>query len=487
MAYQDTGDTPLGKSIADRLALNPGASGFMLLGDDLDAFVARMILMQNAEKSIDAQYYLLHSDLTGSVFVYGLIQAADRGVRVRLLLDDIGLQGKDRGILALNSHPNIEVRVFNPFDRSRVRLTQFLTGFGKVTRRMHNKTFTVDNQVSIVGGRNIGDEYFAARPDLVFRDLDVACVGPVVKEVSHSFDTYWNHRLAYPADSFIRKVLDPEEIKAKYLKLKDYVSSQADSRYHEAAKNTELLKKVEAGGVEYQWGSAEAVYDSPDKLLNKVGDPAYQLTPQLKKYIDQLQDELVLISPYFVPGREGTKLLTGLRKKGVRVRILTNSLASTDVGVVHAGYANYRNELLRAGVELYELDKQLDPGVKRHLTGSKGASKSSLHAKAFVIDRKTIFIGSLNMDPRSLIQNTEVGVVFDSEKVGTTLADWFDDNIDRLAFRLELVEYHGGNEEIVWHGTRDGQPVTYTSEPYAGPLWRFIINILRILPVESQI
>jgi len=487
-AYPDTGDTLLGREISRGEAAHPpGESGFHLLGNGLDAFVARAALAHVAERSIDVQYYLYHDDLVGRLLTWVLLQAADRGVRVRLLVDDMDLAGRDPGAVALDSHPNVEVRIFNPFSRKRGRTSQFLTRYGSVTRRMHNKSFTVDSQATILGGRNIGNEYFEADPDLAFADLDVIGVGPVARDVSTAFDRYWNNELAYPVSVLIGEIPTPEEIARMRQQLKEFVDAQADSVYLRALRESGLADKIRNGQVGYSWGNAVVVYDRPEKMLHDTGEKEYQLAPQLRPYAEGVQKELIVFSPYFVPGEAGTAFLTGLAARGVRVRVLTNSLASNDVSVVHAGYAKYRKPLLRGGVELYEMNKKLTPEQRKEKKGVGGSSTASLHAKSFVFDRDQVFIGSMNLDPRAVIHNTEIGVVIASPEIAQGMGDWFDRNIGKVAFRLELKKEDNGSETLLWHGIVDGTPQTLDVDPYTGFWKRFGIGFLGILPIESQL
>ena len=486
-AYTDTEDTLLGMKRRHEIESHLGQSGFLLLDSGLDAFVARAVLAAAAERSIDAQYYLLHDDLTGRLFIDQLVKAADRGVRVRLLVDDMDLAGRDLGAAVLDSHPNIAVRLFNPFSRGSGRGLQLITRFGSVTRRMHNKSFTADNQASILGGRNIGDEYFEANPALTFGDLDVLVIGPAVKQVSASFDSYWNSELAYPASSLKGKPPTAEQVREEQGQLDEFVAQQVDSPYLEALRNSNLANQLRNGEVRYRWGEAQIVADQPDKILNAQTESRYHLAPMLKPYFSGVQDELIIFSPYFVPGNAGTAFLTQLSERGVRVRILTNSLASTDVSVVHAGYAKYRKDLLRAGVELYELDKQAGTDGEKKRSGLGGSSKASLHAKSFVFDRKHVFVGSLNLDPRSVHENTEIGVVFDSPEIGQEMGEAFDQRIDQVAFRLELTPNEQGRERIVWNRIENGEPRVHTVEPHTGFWQRFSVGFLGLLPIESQL
>jgi putative cardiolipin synthase len=486
-ALIDTGDTAIGSAIVRETADHPGKSGFLLLENGLDAFVGRGVLARFAERSIDVQYYLYHDDLVGRLFTNQLVQAADRGVRVRLLVDDMDLDGRDLSFAVLDAHPNIDVRIFNPFSRKAGRITQFITRFGSVTRRMHNKSFTVDNQATILGGRNIGNEYFEADPDLAFGDLDVMGIGPVAQKVSASFDLYWNNELAYPAGVLRGKPPTPEEIAQQRQQLGQFIADQADSDYLRALRNSSLAKKIQNNQTVFRWGQANVIYDRPEKIQQDFDQTHLHLSSQLKPYLDDLKEELILFSPYFVPGKPGTKLLTDLVEKGVRVRILTNSLASNDVGLVHAGYAKYRKALLRGGVELYEMNKTLSRQQRKEKKGLEGSSKASLHAKSFVFDRRHVFIGSLNLDPRALLHNTEIGVVIDQSDIAGKMGAWFDRGIENVAFRLELVESDNRMESIRWHGIVDGAPVTFDVDPYTGFWRRLGIGIISIFPIESQL
>ncbi len=487
-ALTDTDDTSFGQLTAKRIQTEgDGQDGFLLLKSGLDAFVARAILTHHAERSIDLQYYLYHRDLVGHLFMNLLVNAAERGVRVRLLIDDMGLEGRDAGLIALDSHPNIELRVFNPFDRKIGRMPQFVSGFGSVTRRMHNKSFTVDNQVTIVGGRNIGNEYFDADPTLEFADLDVMTFGDVVKDVSHSFDLYWNSELSYPVTTLIDERPSEEDIKAMFAGLAEYAKQQKDSDYLEALSSSDLANKMRAKKVEYIYGNAVVVYDLPEKISSERDATELHLMTQLEPHFEAINKELIIFSPYFVPGKEGVEFFKSLTERGVRVKILTNSLASNDVGVVHAGYSKYRKALLRAGVELYEMNKKLTRAQRKEKKGVGSSSKASLHAKSFVLDREKVFIGSLNLDPRSFYENSEIGVIIKSPEMAIDMAERFDQGIEKGSFRLELVTDEDDNEYILWHGYDDGEKVTFEHDPYTSIWRRMGVGFMRIMPIESQL
>jgi putative cardiolipin synthase len=487
-AYLDTKETILGRVVDRRLQGRTGESGFYMLTNGLDAFVARAVLAEMAERSIDTQYYMIHNDVVGSLFIANLYKAAERGVRVRLLIDDIDQEGRDSGFAILDAHPKIEVRIFNPFGRNTGRSGQYITGFGEQTRRAHNKSFTVDSQATILGGRNIGDEYFNANPELSFVDMDVVGIGPVAREVSSSFDLYWNSELSYPITALIEVLPTEKEAAQRKKQFFEYITQLHDSEYMRHLRDADLTKIVSEHSEKYSWGVSVVVADDPAKLTHDTSVTEYRLIEQLRPYLENVESELVIFSPYFVPGKAGVAFFQALRDKGVRVRILTNALSSTDVSAVHAGYSRYRKALLRMGVELYELNKNLNAeGREKMKGGGITGSKASLHAKAFVLDRKRVFIGSLNLDPRSLVQNTEIGVVFESVEIAERISDSFDRKIGRFAFRLELETVDKGIEQITWHGIVDGRQQTLYKDPYTSFWERFGVGFMRIFPIESQI
>ncbi|MCP4748997.1 MAG: phospholipase D family protein [Desulfobacteraceae bacterium] len=485
-AYPNTENTVFGKMFADDIKKYSGKSGFVLLASGLDAFASRIVLANCAQRSIDAQYYLYHDDFIGRIFTYHLLKAADRGVRIRLLVDDINLAGRDLGAAALDSHPNMQVRIFNPFSRNMGRAIQFVTRLGQVTRRMHNKTFIADNQAAILGGRNIGNEYFEADPNISFADLDVLSIGPVVSKVSSSFDLYWNSELAYPAVVLRGKKPTPGQIQKNRQELTDFANKHAGSSYMQALEDSDLGKRIRNNQLNYSWGEAKIVYDQPEKILQSYDKTEYHLSPHLRPYFEAVKKELVIFSAYFVPGKRGTAFFRKLCERGVRVRILTNSLASNDVGIVHAGYTRYRKSLLRAGVELYEMNMKLTRQERKAKKGKRSSSKASLHAKSFVFDRKKVFIGSLNLDPRAFIQNTEIGVVISEDGLAKFMSKEFDRIIKQSAFRLELKKKNG-SEQLLWHGLENNRKVVYKNEPHTSFWRRLGIGLMSILPIESHL
>jgi putative cardiolipin synthase len=476
--------------VAPYLRKHPGKSGFWLLGDGLDAFAARVLLTEAADRTIDVQYYLYHDDITGRILTYRLLRAADRGVRVRLLLDDMATKGIDRPLATLDSHPNIEVRIVNPYASRGFRGLETLARFDAVTRRMHNKSFTVDNLMTVVGGRNIGDEYFGTHENVNFGDIDVLATGPAAAEVGKQFDLYWNSTLAYPIQFLAGMPGDLGQLRSE---LKDYEETQRDSPYAQRVRDSDLVRELIAGTLDFQWGHALVFYDLPEKLTTDPEDRSTHMAPKvLPTALGALKRDLLIFSPYFVPGKHGVMLLTDLEKRGVQVRVLTNSLASTDVGVVHAGYAKYRKPLLRGGVEIYEFKPDADTAKKGKFTKLARSSGASLHAKTSVYDNEALFVGSANLDPRSGKLNTELGILFQSEPLAKGLADWFDANKASIAYRVSLdrsrCDEEGRCEDgLRWTDQADGEEVVYVRDPQTGALMRFFVSLVSLLPIEGQL
>lgn len=482
-AIEDSRATQLGQAFSSRLEQHPGMSGVLLLSNGLDAFVGRGVLAAVAERSIDVQYYMFHQDTVGQLLIDQLIKAANRGVRVRMLIDDMyGAEG-DTVWAALDEHPDMEVRLFNPFVRNRSKNLQWLTRFKELNHRMHNKSFTVDNQITIVGGRNIGDEYFDATPELAFADLDMMAIGPVVAEVSDAFDQYWNSEFAYPASSLSGEA-DHEPLEDLTRRLDDYHRSDSAAGYIEALENSDLAKALRNGETGFEWARTVVIHDAADKLSRKEGWKEDLLITQLWPYMKEAKRELIIVSPYFVPGKAGTKALADLSRQGVTVRILTNSLASNDVAAVHSGYAKYRMELLKAGVALYELDEQIKQAVGQKFHWLPGLKKSSLHAKAMVIDRRAVFVGSMNLDLRSLGINNEIGILAYNQELARRNALKFEAAVEEAAFQLGLHE-HNGETSIRWHLKKDGEDIVYDEDPYAGFWTKLGVWFIGLLPVES--
>ena len=478
----DTADTFLGRALADAVAAKPeGHSGFIPIGDGIDALAIRLLLAERAEVSIDAQYYLLKDGITGRAFVDSLLRAADRGVRVRLLLDDMFTGGYDAGMVGLDSHPNIEIRVFNPFARRSSRIMDGVTSFSRINRRMHNKSFTVDNQITLIGGRNIADEYFGAREDAKFGDLDVLAIGPIVRDISNMFDSYWAHERAAPTGAFADIPDDPAaELLGQRQLLEQSRQDVANTIYAEAV-NDHVLEYVETDSSAFIWATYTLAVDSPDKSIKSKAKTAPSITTPLREALFSANRELIIMSPYFVPGKNGIAFLADLQVRGIDVTVITNSLAANNQATVHGGYAPSRKPLLKAGVRLLEVRPDA------HVSGSEfmaaSGAKATLHTKAFVVDRERSFIGSFNFDPRSAKINTELGVIIDSPEIAEALASEIDANIAAQTYEVFLNE----RGKLRWRAIDDGEELIYDKEPKTTWGQRFAAGFYRILPIRGQL
>ncbi|MDQ7970406.1 MAG: phospholipase D family protein [Oxalicibacterium faecigallinarum] len=470
--------TTLGRANLPRTAAHPDKSGIHVLQDAHDAFAARMLLAHAAEKTLDVQYYIWRNDLTGTMLFEALRKAADRGVRVRLLLDDNNTAGLETALSALDAHPNIEVRLFNPFVPRQLRIIGYLTDFSRANRRMHNKSFTADNQATIIGGRNIGDEYFGATSGVLFADLDVLAVGPVVKDVSRDFDRYWDSASSYPVGLVLPPV-DPEELQQLAANAASAERKSEAAAYMRALRHSTILGKLAAGDLPLEWATTHMLSDHPDKGLGRAADHEL-ITHDLLRIIGNASADVELISPYFVPTQAGVDALVAMKNKGVRIRILTNSLDATDVAAVHAGYAKRRAPLLKAGIELFELRRLSPTASKPENKGKIGSSGSSLHAKTFAIDRERVFVGSFNFDPRSARLNTELGFIIESPALAARIDDAFENDILHNAYTVHLDE-HG---KLYWNELVDGKSVRHDIEPGTSAFQRSAVRFLSILPIE---
>jgi len=444
----------------------------------MDAFGARLALIDRAERTIDAQYFLIKPDNAGLVFGGDLYEAAERGVRVRFLLDDIFTTVDDSALIMLNEHPNIEVRIFNPIAREGLYAFNYVGHFSLANRRMHNKSLTVDNQVSIVGGRNIAEEYYQLDTTGEFVDFDMLCAGPIVKEISSSFDTYWNHELAVPMDAFYEEA-DSAEMEKKRAQIVKSMEDSGKSTYA-AAISTEMMQQFFAGLLAPYFADARMIIDDPQKLLEEVSDDQKIVATAIAEALLDAEEEIIIYTPYFIPGKRGIELLREITAKGVHVVLVTNSLATNNHTSVHSAYSSYRKRVLQAGVELWEARAD---AAKRVLDdGTTELDHLTLHTKGLIIDRKHTFVGSLNLDPRSIDINTEMGVMIDSKELGELLAERSLENIPKMAYQLKLDD----NDNIRWHATIDGQQVVETKEPQTTGWRRSQAWFLKIAP-EKQL
>jgi cardiolipin synthase C len=470
--------TALGRVFAREARNHPGLSGFELVTSGREAFEARYGLARLAERTLDVQYYLWVGDATGRRMLQALLDAADRGVRVRLLLDDVNLEGKDINLATLNAHPNISVRLFNPFAFRDHHAVDYFVDFARVNHRMHNKAFIIDNSVAIVGGRNIGDQYFSVNGQSNFRDVDLLTAGPVVRDVSTHFDEFWNSSWA----TSIHVVTDdrpaPEELKAMTERLHRKIAEDTAYPFKTNLGEPALERFVAQLPGRLVWGKATVFADSPDKPETSEAAVVAGLREEIR---DRLRSELLLEVAYFVPAGNGTAHLCELVRRGVQIRVLTNSLASTDEPAAYAGFMNHREALLRCGVELHELRPDAK-FVERDWKWLKGRSEAELHTKAAVFDRREVMIGSFNMDPRSARLNTELAVFVDSPELAAKVANFIGTGMALgNAYRLQL----DGDGDVVWiAGERDGE-VTFEHEPGIGFWPRLGVRLISLLPIEE--
>jgi len=472
-------DSRLGRAIVPLTEGHPDRSGVFPLTRGRDAFAARVLLANAAERSLDVQYYIWHADLSGTLLIDALRRAAARGVRVRLLLDDANTAGLDEPLAALAALPNVEVRLFNPFPGRGSRALGYVFDFERLNRRMHNKSFTVDNLASVVGGRNVGDEYFEAGDDVLIVDLDALAIGPVVGDVSRNFDRYWASDSAYPAQGIVAPIGASASTALVEAAAKVEQSAAADE-YRAVLAESPLVRELLTNGMPFEWSTVRMVSDDPAKGLG-VETADQLLWTRLKAATTPPKLAFRLLSPYFVPGEQGTAELAAMARRGVKVQILTNSLESTDVVPVHAGYAKRRKALLEAGVTLYEAKRESsEPTQTRGVGGSKGSSGSSLHAKTFAIDDTQVFVGSFNFDPRSARLNTEMGFVIDSPPLAARIAEGFAMRIPERTYQVRLAS----DGSLEWVERIDGKEVVRKDEPGATLMRRIGISILSWLPIE---
>ncbi|RUW53085.1 phospholipase D family protein [Mesorhizobium sp. M8A.F.Ca.ET.021.01.1.1] len=449
-----------------------GKNGLLLIADNCDALAVRVLTARGAQRTLDLMYYLWHDDHTGRLLMHEVLAAADRGVSVRLLLDDINTRNDDAFYLAIDSHPNIEVRLFNPSGTRTgivLRGVEVVLRLFAMTRRMHNKAWIADSEVAIVGGRNLGDAYFDAA-ETNFRDLDVLLVGPAVQQTNEIFETFWNSESVRPV-----RALHPAAPAAGSA---NYPGAEAsEGLLDRIAAYSTITQYIEASSDVVWTEHARVISDPPEKVRGRKR--RNWLLRELRPIIESAREHLEVITPYFIPGRNGASILFDLVGRGTEVRILTNSLAATDVAAVHGAYANYRKDLLRGGVRLFEL-QPFARQPKISVFGSKGAS---LHTKAFTVDDRLGFVGSFNFDPRSVTLNSEMGVLFEDEHLVAQLRQRFQNEISpQTSYQLSL--HHN---QLRWTGALDGETRQFESEPEASLYRRLVAAVVRALPIESQL
>lgn len=514
--------TSLGR-LAQASAPSAEVSGFRLIPSGEEAYATLLTLADRAERTLDLQYFIIESDNTVRELMRHVLAAAERGVRVRMLVDDLHSDGRDLAFLKFSSHKNIEVRLFNPFPGGRMsNFTRYLSGaaeFRRVNRRMHNKAFIADNALAVTGGRNLGAEYFTQDQITNFVDLDVLVAGPAVRQLSSAFDTYWNSEFAYPVEALAPKHSEPHppaqkegnypppvavphqpagppqriEVPRRPVDMGSGSGSGSGSGKQKPAATISdleqqhrnqtdlaspapgqplplrpsprdwfLADQLARNRLQLEWAPAQVIVDRPAKVSGDDVEPGGErLAQTLLHLIDEAKREVVLISPYFVPGKRGVEVAKRLEERGVRLRVLTNSLAATDAPIVHVGYAKYRSALVDDGVELYELRATL--GDRPKVIGSFRSAQASLHVKSIIVDRSTLFVGSMNIDPRSIGLNTETGLIIRSPVLAQAVAKLFDDSVGDSAYRVTKVDGH-----LRWTTHQDGKEIVVDHEPDVG-------------------
>jgi putative cardiolipin synthase len=447
-------------------------------------FRTRLGLANLAEKTLDMQYYIWEVDSSGILLAERALRAADRGVRVRILLDHVTTKETDFKFARMDVHPNIEIRLFNPFANRSMRTMEFLFGLDRLNHRMHNKAFIVDNAVAVVGGRNIGDAYFGVDAAANFRDLDLAMIGPVVSEISHSFDRYWNSRYAVPIAAIVDDLPSEKEFQEQKQRLYEYALQLTEYPYPIDTEEAVVEARLSAPREKLIWASAKALYDEPEKLETGDEDVADRLIE-----LGQKKDHEVMIeAAYVIPGPAGVERTRQNKERRIRQRLLTNSLATNDVVAAHAGYAKYRADLVRNGLELYELQPSA-PSIKKNWSPLAGRSRASVHTKVFVADRELVGIGSFNMDPRSIALNTEIVVLVESRELASQVLDYMEEGIrPENAYRVLLeTDSDTGVERLAWVAEVDGRTIRYYSEPETSVWQRFTSWFMGLLPIEEHL
>lgn len=485
LAIPNTDSLDLVAAISQQSEIHPDLSGYHPIVTGANAFASRSILTGMATRNIDAQYYIWHDDQAGQLMLKDLWDAAERGVIVRLLLDDFNNNAKfDQHLLRFASHPNIAVRIINPLMHRKFQTLNFVTGLPRINRRMHNKSMIFDKQITIIGGRNIGDEYLSNDKSSQFADLDVLLIGKVVADIDNSFASYWSAPISFDIQTLA--TLDKGETTdfvqgLDKLKADEKSSSSGSLSVYKAAIedssiDTDLINKR----VPFRWTDMQFLSDDVGKLTKTV--PAdTNLVHQLRTLLGSPSKKLTIISSYFVPTKDGVNTLVSLAESGIEIKILTNSFDATDVTAVHSGYSQWRPSLLRAGVKIYELKSTASEEKRENkLWKARSQSSTSLHAKAFAVDDYQVFIGSYNVDPRSANINTEMGVIINDDELATQLHEALSDDLLNQAYEVKLLE----NGNLQWHTMEDDKKVIYDSEPRVDISDHVWLTIMSWLPID---
>ena len=480
-----TNNTDLVAAVSAQNEIHPDLSGYHPIVTGANAFAARSILTGMATRNIDAQYYIWHNDQAGQLLLKDLWEAAERGVIVRLLLDDFNNSAKfDQHLLRFASHPNIAVRIINPLMHRKFSTLNYVTGLPRINRRMHNKSMTFDKQITIIGGRNIGNEYLSNDQSSQFADLDVLLIGKVVADIDNSFASYWSSPLSFDIETLAKF---DDDVTPDFLKALDKLGIDEENNegssltvYKAAIKDSTIDTDLINKRVPFRWTDMQFLSDDVGKLSKSVSSET-NLVHQLRTLLGSPTKKLTIISSYFVPTKDGVDTLVKLAKSGVDIKILTNSFDATDVTAVHSGYSQWRPSLLRSGVKIYEL-KSTAAEEKRDnkLWRARSQSSTSLHAKTFAVDDYQVFIGSYNVDPRSANINTEMGVIINDDELARQLHGALSDDLLNQAYEVKLLD----NGSLEWHTMEDDKEVVYDSEPRVDMSDHIWLTIMSWLPID---
>ncbi|MET3106488.1 putative cardiolipin synthase [Oxalobacteraceae bacterium GrIS 2.11] len=486
-------NTQLAQTFSAAANANTGKSGFRVIQVGADGFLMRMQMIKAAEKTIDLQYYIFHGDNTGRLLTAAILSAADRGVRVRILIDDGETENGDEQIALIEAHPSIEIRIFNPFAyRGHVqffRAGEYLLNNSRLDYRMHNKMLVIDNSIALIGGRNIGDQYFQVDPDSQFADDDLFSTGPITHQMSGIFDEFWNNSRSIPSKALDSAPHNATELVDHRHELnEERVQMKADGiDYVKRITSGEPFQGIVSGRLPLVWAHAQLVSDSPDKKQVEDGSMVGKLMHiDVAKATSGVQSELLMVTPYFIPGKVGMKLFQDLRQRDVHIRILTNSLESSTESLAQAGYMPYRKPLLEQGVELYEICSLLKNNKGSGQTAKMSSHGNfSLHGKLFVMDRQRLFIGSMNFDQRSMHLNTEIGLIVDSPELAQQVAVRFEAMVQPgNAYHVTLDP---DSKRLIWHTEINGLAVDTDVEPARSDWQRFKTQFLSHLPLDSEL
>jgi putative cardiolipin synthase len=470
-------DTPLGGFAHQWQAQNPGKSGILSLERGLDGLGARLKALDLAHLSVDAQYFLIKPDEAGRLFLGKLLAAADRGVRIRLLLDDIFTPRDDQVLATLATHPKIQIRLFNPLSRKSPAFWALLRSFSLTNRRMHNKSFIVDDALAIFGGRNIAAEYFGLKPNDNFNDFEVLATGPVIDELAASFDSFWKSPLSLPVEKLTRRI-NPQRLDRWRRIMQEVVEGVRPSAYSNAV-DSEFMQELFRGERSPQAAVMRVVSDSPDKFHEAPGAEHHLVVADaLVEALASARRGVTVITPYFLPRERGRLLSKAMASRGLQIRLITNSLASTNHVAVHAHYRKYRREMLEAGIEMYELRADRRPRWEQ-----SGQQRATLHTKAFQLDGETIVLGSANLDPRSIELNSELIVFIESRKFSAQLRQFLKEGLPELTWQVRLDE----RQRLRWHYHGQSGAEVVTREPGASAWRRLLAGFYSLLPIERQL